>query len=240
MAMAQNDPNMCTGIFQKTKFCKFKKLGICNRGAACTYAHSQRELQPLPDLFRTKMCFVMSKNGKCKDPKCPYAHTKQELRTISFDEVSGVAAPQQEQDFSPSPYCPVFMPVVNMGMPWMGQYSWDATSQSTMSGDDTPFNSPISSTDSESFMISRQTTATGGEDASCSISQASTEETDTWGVNSSVQSIENNGDEQSTKWKLVVKNTFIAAIEQEEEGSDSITTSPCMRRCSSSPTLRIS
>jgi len=183
----------------------------------------------------------MSKNGKCKDPKCPYAHTKQELRTVSFDsELQGdahTAAPHlQDQDFSSSGYCPVFMPVV---IPWMGQYNWDTTSQSTMSGDETPFSSPISSKCSESYMMSRQTTSNGGEDASSSISQASTEETDMWGANSSFQSIENNGDDEITKWTITVKNTFITAVEHEDDGHDDVATTPCMRRCSSSPVLWI-
>lgn len=250
--MAPNDAAICTGLFQKTKLCKFKKLGICNRGEACTYAHSLRELQPTPDLYRTKMCAVLSKTGKCKDPKCPYAHSRQELRNMSFDNNQDLTNLNQDAhrqelrnvSFDNSPdfanqnqekgYCSVFVPVVSLPMPWMGQYNWETASQSTVSGDEAPFHSPLSTTDSESFIFSRQTTGNGGEDASCTISQASNEEADTWGANSNLRSIENHGDDVHVTWTLTMKNTFLTAVEQ-----DDITTTTCLRRCSSSPVLSI-
>lgn len=41
--------------FQKTKMCKFHLLGVCTRGAQCSWAHSQDELKNLPDFYRTKL-----------------------------------------------------------------------------------------------------------------------------------------------------------------------------------------
>jgi hypothetical protein len=260
MAMAlSNDQNMCTGIFMKTKMCKFKKLGICNRGAACTYAHTQRELQPLPDLFRTKMCFIMSKSGKCKDPRCPYAHTKQELRQVNYENEkqrfeSGMSMQVDEE--MALPVGPYFQPakfycVPVMGVPWMpGQLNWDAASQSTMSGDASPFPlSPSSNTDSGSnFGSSSPKMHPAGEDTSCSISQASVEESDD---NSERQAelcfesgvsrrasepfgwVRNRGD--LPNMNLIVKNTFL----QFDTPIFDNTVTTCVRRCSSCPDFSV-
>jgi len=45
------------------------------------FAHSAAELQPLPDLSRTKLCKILLSTGKCQDPHCTYAHNKEELRS---------------------------------------------------------------------------------------------------------------------------------------------------------------
>jgi hypothetical protein len=78
--------------------CKFKRLNLCTRGESCTYAHNQSELQPLPNLYKTKMCFEMSKNKACTNPSCPYAHTKIELRTIAYKNSMEMEAKQHRQE----------------------------------------------------------------------------------------------------------------------------------------------
>jgi len=70
-------------IFVKTKMCKFNLLGACTKGAACMFAHAANELNPVPDLFRTKICRMLINTGTCDDPECKYAHNKEELRTCN-------------------------------------------------------------------------------------------------------------------------------------------------------------
>lgn len=64
----------------KTKMCKFFILGKCTRGSDCQFAHDHVEMQPLPDLFRTKLCKQLFSVGRCDDAACRYAHQKDELR----------------------------------------------------------------------------------------------------------------------------------------------------------------
>eukprot|EP00913_Durusdinium_trenchii_P030696 g28750.t1 len=45
------------GQFRKTKLCGNHKRNRCELGANCPFAHSQEELQPMPDLMKTKMCY---------------------------------------------------------------------------------------------------------------------------------------------------------------------------------------
>lgn len=67
--------------FAKTKLCKFHLLDICSKGHLCPFAHGPRELRPLPDLSRTKLCLRLRTAGECTDPNCRYAHHKGELRS---------------------------------------------------------------------------------------------------------------------------------------------------------------
>merc|ERR1719399_2550998 len=52
---AQTTPKMSMH-FAKMHMCKFELLGICSKGAQCTFAHTQDELRPPPDFSRTKLC----------------------------------------------------------------------------------------------------------------------------------------------------------------------------------------
>jgi hypothetical protein len=70
-------------IFTKTRMCRFLALGLCRKGEACGYAHNKEELQPVPDLYKTKLCPAFFQTGSCKDPSCRFAHDKGELRTHS-------------------------------------------------------------------------------------------------------------------------------------------------------------
>lgn len=72
-------------IFHKTRICKFFSEGECPRGSACTYAHSEAQLQPSPDFFRTRLCFEFCWTGQCPAAGgCRYAHSQEELRTLSM------------------------------------------------------------------------------------------------------------------------------------------------------------
>lgn len=65
----------------KTKRCRFWMEGRCNRGDACTYAHTDIELRSPPDLTKTKLC-TRWKRGTCEKSAddCAYAHGLEDLR----------------------------------------------------------------------------------------------------------------------------------------------------------------
>lgn len=69
--------------FSRTKMCKFQILGMCAKGPDCAFAHSQRELRPLPDLTCTKLCKTLIETGYCTNESCTFAHNREELRTTS-------------------------------------------------------------------------------------------------------------------------------------------------------------
>ncbi|KOB86983.1 hypothetical protein PFDG_02959 [Plasmodium falciparum Dd2] len=66
--------------FYKTKMCPWFFSGRCDRGMECLFAHSQGELNPIPDLSFTSLCPLTKKSGLCKNEKCSYAHSVCELR----------------------------------------------------------------------------------------------------------------------------------------------------------------
>ena len=61
-----------------------EKLGWCNYGVNCRFAHSKEELQVSNNHYIfTKPCFFFSKTGKCKyGNKCTYVHLSKE----NFDQ----------------------------------------------------------------------------------------------------------------------------------------------------------
>mmetsp|Transcript_80537 Transcript_80537/g.249884 ORF Transcript_80537/g.249884 Transcript_80537/m.249884 type:complete len:382 (+) Transcript_80537:86-1231(+) len=69
------------GQFRKTVICRFYLADACKKGSKCTFAHSVDELQEVPDLKKTALC-KMWKRGNCalSADRCPFAHTKRELR----------------------------------------------------------------------------------------------------------------------------------------------------------------
>jgi len=70
-----------TQLFSKTRPCSFYAKGRCNRGQACTFAHGEGELQPVPDFFKTQLCIDFFRNGTCSfGGDCRYAHSAQEIR----------------------------------------------------------------------------------------------------------------------------------------------------------------
>ncbi|CAE7248375.1 Rf1 [Symbiodinium sp. CCMP2592] len=79
--------SMRTQVFEKTKMCKFHILGACTKGSSCRFAHSQSELQCLPDLACTKLCKTLIATGGCDNPDCRYAHSQEELRPLPFPDV---------------------------------------------------------------------------------------------------------------------------------------------------------
>ncbi|CEM02644.1 unnamed protein product [Vitrella brassicaformis CCMP3155] len=54
--------------------------GHCPVGPRCTYAHSQGEMRPLPNLEKTKLCESVRKKLPCEVPDCRYAHSQEEMR----------------------------------------------------------------------------------------------------------------------------------------------------------------
>lgn len=71
-------------LFHKTKMCRFNQIGMCTRGNLCRFAHGSLDMNPLPDLSRTKLCAELINTGQCSDPKCKFAHTRRELRRHPF------------------------------------------------------------------------------------------------------------------------------------------------------------
>jgi hypothetical protein len=67
------------GQFRKTKLCVFHKKNKCMLASSCPFAHTKEELQPAPDLAKTKLCFNFFRR-RCNDSRCKYAHGYQELR----------------------------------------------------------------------------------------------------------------------------------------------------------------
>mmetsp|Transcript_17391 Transcript_17391/g.47448 ORF Transcript_17391/g.47448 Transcript_17391/m.47448 type:complete len:1513 (-) Transcript_17391:117-4655(-) len=68
--------------FHKTKMCVFYKKNRCALAAACPFAHRKEELQPAPDLAKTKLCYNYFRR-RCNDRKCRFAHGYQELRATT-------------------------------------------------------------------------------------------------------------------------------------------------------------
>jgi len=75
--------------FRKTKMCVFHKKNRCEMGHLCPFAHSQEELQPAPDLAKTKLCYNYFK-GRCADARCKFAHGSEELRASWMPYSPGV------------------------------------------------------------------------------------------------------------------------------------------------------
>ena len=59
------------------------EAGRCRRGQACSFAHSEAELRPQPDLFGTRLCAQFGTAGGCPYGKrCRFAHGEAELRPV--------------------------------------------------------------------------------------------------------------------------------------------------------------
>mmetsp|Transcript_19509 Transcript_19509/g.56756 ORF Transcript_19509/g.56756 Transcript_19509/m.56756 type:complete len:293 (-) Transcript_19509:46-924(-) len=72
-------------VFEKTRFCKFHLRGRCRRGQQCTFAHSDIELQPRPDYFKTQLCIDYFRTANCSmGAECRYAHSPEEIRQVTM------------------------------------------------------------------------------------------------------------------------------------------------------------
>jgi hypothetical protein len=85
--LAQHSPQLRKVLdsqFFRTKLCSFYAKGKCMRGASCSFAHCQSQLEIAPDLKKTSVCNDW-KNGCCMVPAelCPYAHGDVELKTTT-------------------------------------------------------------------------------------------------------------------------------------------------------------
>ncbi|CAE7493786.1 unnamed protein product [Symbiodinium natans] len=67
--------------FRKTKMCAYIKKKTCELGPGCPFAHSKAELQPMPDLVKTKLCHKYFQR-RCTDIHCKFAHGSAELRSV--------------------------------------------------------------------------------------------------------------------------------------------------------------
>lgn len=84
--------HLADDILGRTKLCKFYARGRCKRGLACTFAHSNEELETLPDFTKTQLCIDFFRGGQCqRGITCRFAHSTQEIRkpTIPRKKSSG-------------------------------------------------------------------------------------------------------------------------------------------------------
>lgn len=65
-----------TNAFLKTKMCP--RLDNCELGKNCSFAHSDKELRPLPQFKKTAICYNY-RRGKCLNPECRFAHGEEEM-----------------------------------------------------------------------------------------------------------------------------------------------------------------
>jgi len=76
---------MCTKELTKRNLCSFHQSGTCNRGLYCLYAHTEKELNTMPEPWvvkhlaenrKTELC---PRAASCQRPDCQYAHGDHEL-----------------------------------------------------------------------------------------------------------------------------------------------------------------
>jgi hypothetical protein len=67
------------GQLHKTRMCAYWAKGTCNHGDDCAFAHTESEIQVMPNLSKTRMCEAFQQ-GKCTDSNCTFAHNEEELR----------------------------------------------------------------------------------------------------------------------------------------------------------------
>ncbi|CAJ1343148.1 unnamed protein product [Effrenium voratum] len=70
--------------FRKTKLCAHNRRKRCEMGPDCPFAHCKEELQPMPNLAKTKICYNYFRR-RCNEPNCKFAHGSAELRSPIFN-----------------------------------------------------------------------------------------------------------------------------------------------------------
>jgi hypothetical protein len=95
-------------VFRKTKRCKYFDRGCCKKGEACLFAHTQ-EVQPRPNLYRTRLCLAFERFGNCTaGDACKYAHGHEQLRTndavVSESNSSETTTEQETSESPPSEF----------------------------------------------------------------------------------------------------------------------------------------
>lgn len=68
--------------FNRTRLCTFHARGHCFHGEQCKYAHNNDQLQSVPDLTKTRLCFNFFR-GECHNTNCSFAHGYHELRSTN-------------------------------------------------------------------------------------------------------------------------------------------------------------
>lgn len=224
-------------LFQKTKLCKFFRIGMCTRGENCTFAHTSEELQPLPNLYKTKMCFELTKNKRCRNPSCPYAHNKSELRPVAYESQKE----DDDEEFGSTGFYTnmqgIFYPAICTDSPWTAGagpqlgFGENSLTDSSLLCSEEP-SKEDSCKDSRERGWSRQTTDTsGGENSLCSSSHRSSI-TSRSSDGSECEELDETVGPPGTPIKWTVKNTFLE-LSPEDDFED---LGPGrMFRCSSSP-----
>mmetsp|Transcript_36306 Transcript_36306/g.104499 ORF Transcript_36306/g.104499 Transcript_36306/m.104499 type:complete len:263 (+) Transcript_36306:64-852(+) len=143
---------------RKTKMCKYLSIGLCARGADCSYAHDASELVRRPNLMRTKMCPAQAAYGRCDRPRCRFAHDRAELRQVVFGDgrEAGSAhfSARSQAIASPPPQAPSVPPLMLLGLQRSAVAlltarppPWSPTSKAEVDsdvGDTTPSSCPLS------------------------------------------------------------------------------------------------
>lgn len=105
------------GQFRKTKMCNFNKKNRCELGPSCPFAHSKEELQPVPDLVKTKLCYMYFRR-RCNDSSCKFAHGSAELRSV-WMPMQSAAVP-----YSPAMWLPAVGQVAEWNPIGEGMLQW--------------------------------------------------------------------------------------------------------------------
>lgn len=71
--------------FYKTKLCPLFSQGQCQKGTSCNYAHSDVELNSLPDFKKTKFCRNFKQGNCTRGDQCNFAHCQEELNTTTVN-----------------------------------------------------------------------------------------------------------------------------------------------------------
>jgi len=77
-------------FFFKTQLCTFHLRGICAKGSACNFAHSDSEHRTCPNLAKTCLCQDWM-NGSCAlmAAECKFAHGGDDMRYTSLAALRG-------------------------------------------------------------------------------------------------------------------------------------------------------
>jgi hypothetical protein len=115
-------------VFRRTKRCKYFDRGCCKKGEACLFAHSA-EVQPRPNLYRTRLCLAFERFGNCTaGDSCKYAHGPEQLRTNdgvvvseTSDDITSETAPYNvdDEDSEDAKLVETFLQVHPQSSSWM-------------------------------------------------------------------------------------------------------------------------
>jgi len=216
------------GQFRKTKMCLFNKKNRCELGPSCPFAHSKEELQPVPDLVKTKLCYMHFRR-RCNDSNCKFAHGSAELRSV-WMPMQSAAVP-----YSPAMWLPAVGQVEEWNPIGEGMLQWRGGEDLQgffHSGDvammaDLPFMMQVSNS-----------SETSGGHADCNQAvRKPGESNQTNGVARPLFEAAANSALPAGRVALRVRGTFMEAMEIDDDEEDAISCGAPLKRCWSESNL---